>query len=160
MYLEEIFLLDMENWVHRTCLFLTFQHRIQQSLDRTRDAWNHHKLRTEHNKTPLAIYELSREAAITRGYWTGDPGDDIFVASDPMYGVDGDGPLPSNENAEGNDNDEVIGDEQLTEVRELLDDFDWNHEDGNWGIDVYCQAVVLTLSRLEGQSEGAEEGGE
>jgi hypothetical protein len=152
MYLQEIFLLDMENWVHRTCLFLKFQYCIQQFLDRTRDAWNHHKLRTERNKTPLAIYELSREAAITRGYWTGDPGDDVHVASDPIYGVDGDEPLPPDQNAEDNNYEELIGDEQLAEVKELLGDFDWNHEDRNWGIDVYCQAVVLMSSRLEDEA--------
>jgi len=65
-----------------------------KSLDRTRDAWNHHKLRTMRNKTPIAIFELSRQAAITRGYWTGDPGDDHQTASDPMYGFDGEAPLP------------------------------------------------------------------
>ena len=42
-----------------------------------------------HNKTPIAIFELSRQAAITRSYWTGDPGDDYPTASDPMYGFDG-----------------------------------------------------------------------
>ncbi|KAJ7759995.1 hypothetical protein B0H16DRAFT_1815286 [Mycena metata] len=37
---------------------------------------------------------LSRAAAITRGYWTGDPGDENDVASDPLYGYDGEAPLP------------------------------------------------------------------
>ena len=94
MYLEEVQLLDMEDPVHRTCLFLVYHNQIQKSLDRTRDAWNHHKLRTEHNKTPIAIFELSRETAITRGYWTGDPGDSVEVASDPSYGFDGEAPMP------------------------------------------------------------------
>jgi hypothetical protein len=35
------------------------------------DACNHHKLQTECNKTPIAIYELSPETAITWGYMTG-----------------------------------------------------------------------------------------
>ncbi|KAK6993144.1 hypothetical protein R3P38DRAFT_3425961 [Favolaschia claudopus] len=93
-YLEKNDLLDMENPVHSACLFLVFKRRIQAALDRARDAWNHHRMRTQHDKTPIAIYELSRTAAITRGYWTGDPGDDMDAASDPLYGFDGDAPLP------------------------------------------------------------------
>ncbi|KAK6993145.1 hypothetical protein R3P38DRAFT_2800892 [Favolaschia claudopus] len=93
-YLEKNDLLDMENPVHSACLFLVFKRRIQAALDRARDAWNHHRMRTQHDKTPIAIYELSRTAAIIRGYWTGDPGDDMDAASDPLYGFDGDAPLP------------------------------------------------------------------
>lgn len=37
-YLEENELLDMENPVHSTCLFLVFHRRIQAALDRARDA--------------------------------------------------------------------------------------------------------------------------
>ena len=38
IYLEELELLDMGNDVHRICLFLVFHRRIQDSLDRTRNA--------------------------------------------------------------------------------------------------------------------------
>ncbi|KAF8182195.1 hypothetical protein K438DRAFT_1600950 [Mycena galopus ATCC 62051] len=103
MYLEEHGLLDMENSIQRSCLYLVFQPRIQASLNRTRDAWNHHKIRTAGNKTPIAIFELSRETAIRRGYctisfnsayWTGDNGNDLATATDPFYGYDGDAPQP------------------------------------------------------------------
>ncbi len=95
MYLERAGLLDMDVEVHRVCLFLVFHSRIQAALDRTRDAWNHHKLRTERNRTPVALYELSRETAINRGYWTGDPGDPVDeVSADPAYGVDQRAPAP------------------------------------------------------------------
>jgi hypothetical protein len=164
MHLEGLGLLDMEDPVHRTCLFLVFRNRIQQSLNRTRDAWNHHKLRMERNKTPIAIYELSRQSAITHGYWTGDPGDDIETASDPMYGVDGEAPLPpaglhdeDPEQLQDEVNDEVeLGvlvnsDEELAEAQEMLNDMDFDKDDGNWGIEVYCQAVLLLISRIEAQ---------
>ncbi|KAJ7662544.1 hypothetical protein DFH06DRAFT_355025 [Mycena polygramma] len=85
----------MTNEVHRACLFLVYQPRIQASLDRARDGWNHHGIRTERNKTLLALYEISREAAMRRGYWTGDPGDEPeSVANDPLYGYDGEAALP------------------------------------------------------------------
>lgn len=36
----------------------------------------------------------------------------------------------------------------------MLADVDLDEEDGNWGIDVYCQAVVLLMSKLKaGSSE-------
>ncbi|KAK6992301.1 hypothetical protein R3P38DRAFT_2448689, partial [Favolaschia claudopus] len=94
MYLVNINLLDMENAIHRVCLFVVFQPRIQKSLDETIASWNLHKIRTAGNKSPHAIFQLSREKAINRGYWTGDPGDPLSTASDPHYGQDPEAPLP------------------------------------------------------------------
>jgi hypothetical protein len=164
-YLEKNTLLDMENPVHSACLFLVFHRRIQASLDRTREAWNHHRLRTMRDKTPVAIYELSREAAINRGYWTGDPGDDLAsVAADPLYGYDGEAPVPISSHgedpleqseqpvgtaAERDGGILVNGDEELAAARELLGDFDCDEDDGNWGIEVYCEAVLRMLSNLQ-----------
>jgi hypothetical protein len=153
----------MNNIVHRTCLFLIFQPRIQQSLDRAQEAWNHHRLSSERDKTPVAIYELSRQAAITQAYWTGDPGDDIGLLSDPLYGVDGEAPSPPPETTE-NDGLErleqpegaaaqrsggiVLDDDELQDTRRLLGDFDCDRDDGNWWIAVYCEAVVRMISNI------------
>lgn len=163
MYLEENGLLNMDVKAHRICLFLVYHRRIQDSLDRTRHGWNHHKIRTERNKTPVALYELSRETAIQRGYWTGDPGDSVEDASDPLYGVDGHAPPPpSNEASEdpANVSDDPRGleeertagittnhDSELEEGRHLLADVDFLRDDEFWGIDVYCQAVTMYLAR-------------
>ncbi|KAJ7182229.1 hypothetical protein C8R43DRAFT_1054246 [Mycena crocata] len=162
-YLERNNLLDMLNPVHSACLYLVFHRRIQQSLDRTREAWNHHRLRTEHDKTPVAIYELSREAALIRGYWTGDPGDTVD-AVDPMYGYDGEAPAlptdvtsgeplqrseqPLGTTAERDGGILVNADEELDAAKELLGDFDCERDDGNWGIEVYCEAVVRMTAVL------------
>ncbi|KAJ7149994.1 hypothetical protein C8R46DRAFT_836031, partial [Mycena filopes] len=156
-YLEKNGLLDMENPIHSVCLFLVFHRRIQAALDRARDAWNHHRMRTQRDKTPVAIYELSRTAAITRGYWTGDPGDDATIASDPLYGYDGEAPQPpagttANEPLERTEQPVgasveresgilVNDDEDLLAAKELLGAFDCDRDDGNWGIEVYCEAV-------------------
>ncbi|KAJ7624457.1 hypothetical protein FB45DRAFT_796410, partial [Roridomyces roridus] len=154
-YLERNDLLDMENSIHSTCLYLVFVSRIQLSLDRTRDARNHHKIRTEQNRTPIAMYELSREAAIRRGYWTGDPGDEMVDVHD-LYGFD-----PEARTAESESFEEPLerlnqptavpdereagvllnDDEELKAATDLLPRFEWTREDGNWGIDVYCEAV-------------------
>jgi hypothetical protein len=159
MYLEEQGLLDMESQVHRVTLFLVFQPRIQQSLNETTKSWNLHKIRTAGNKTPTAIFELSREQAIREGYWTGDPGDDITFV-DETYGQDfGSGIVPPEDemNAEPTaprsdhfSSDEeahragifVNHDAELQEAREILRDVDLEADDNNWGIDVFCEAVV------------------
>jgi hypothetical protein len=100
---------------------------------------------------------------VNRGYWTGDPGDDLATASHPSYGEDSNEPLPpldelandpeapdytefpdaTAEREAGvfvNDNDEVA------EMREALGDFDYLADDGNWGINAYCRAVALATS--------------
>ncbi|KAJ7447926.1 hypothetical protein B0H11DRAFT_1878548 [Mycena galericulata] len=164
IYLGDNGLLDMENEIHRSCLFLVFQPRIQASLNRTRDAWNHHKIRTARNKTPIAIFELSREQAIRRGYWTGDMGDDLETAADPLYGYDGKAPQPpvTDQNGEpdvvspepaGIEAEREAGicindDEELRDVQGLMEDFDFERDDENWGIDVYCEAVLLLAARM------------
>ncbi|KAJ7156473.1 hypothetical protein C8R43DRAFT_883916 [Mycena crocata] len=165
MYLVANDLLIMENQIHAACLFLVFQPRVQASLDRTRDAWNHHKIRTAGNRTPIALFELSRKTAIRRGYWTGDMGDDLATASDPLYGYDGEAPAPPSGGQEDTDGHPQYAppvgiqaereagiclndDEELEEVRKLMEDFDFNFDDGNWGINVYCQAVILLTSRV------------
>jgi hypothetical protein len=111
MYLKETHLLNMENHIHQVCLYLVFHNRIQKSLDHTCNAWNHHKLQTEQNKTPIAIFEFSGEVTITCGYWTGDPGDNLETVFDPLYGFDGQAPMPPV--AEMQDDPEVAGEKPL-----------------------------------------------
>jgi hypothetical protein len=82
-----------------------------------------------------------------------------------MYGVDSEAPLPpaglndeDTEQLQGEVNDEVEsgvlvnGDEELAEIREMLNDMKLDRDDGNWGIEIYCEAVLLLLSRMEAQS--------
>jgi hypothetical protein len=162
-YLEEAGLLDMESTINRVCLYLVFQPRIQKSLDETVVSWNLHKVRTAGNKSPIAMYELSRMRAINRGYWTGDPGDNVETASDPSYGHDPTVPMPpteelaadpiaavADEYADHAEEKEagvfVTGDDEIEEARDILRDWDLASEDGNWGIDMYCQAVLAVSS--------------
>lgn len=165
LHLEEIGLLDMESEIHRVCLFLTYQHRIQHSLDETVTSWNLHKLRTAGNKSPWAIYQLSREMAINQGYWTGDPGDDVNAVPDD-YGDDpNEGFSPADELAADpkaadytdleNDVEKereagifVNDDEEIRAAKECLDGMDFEADDGNFGIDIYCKSVTLLTSLM------------
>jgi hypothetical protein len=141
----------MENPVHRVALFIVFQPRIQASLNRSSDAWNHHRIRTAKYKTPVGIWELSREYAIRRGYWTGDPGDDLPTVNHPSYGVDSESEesLPGDHQVD-KESDQVMvnDDEEIETARQLLKtlSFDWEKEDDNWGIEVFCEAVVILSS--------------
>ncbi|KAF8904024.1 hypothetical protein CPB85DRAFT_1226001 [Mucidula mucida] len=171
-YLERAGVLDMENPIHCLCLFLTFQSRIQASLQQAKDAWNPHKFRTERNRTPVLLYELSREQAINQGYWTGNMGDPIkVVEGNNSYGIDPSAPLPSANKMNSADdhpsmppresgnnwdsNCQKAGgillnkDEELEYGRQLMQDYDFKRDDGNWGIKVYCEAVQTMTSCLE-----------
>jgi len=164
-HLEANGLLDMGNAIQRVCLFLVFLPRIQASLDETRHSWNLHKMRTEHFKSPQAMYELSRTKAMRAGYWP-NPGDDEDVAADPEYGVDGEEQAPPADeladdprSAEGDEpvaadaqRDAgifITGDGELDEMRQALGDFDFVEDDGNFGIDVYLRAVHLGNAYFE-----------
>lgn len=90
-------MLNIRQGFQRAALFLVFQPRIQDSLDRTQAAWNYHMIGSAGNKTPVGMFELSQATAITEGYWTGDPGNSLVNAEDPLYGCDGEaGPLLQN----------------------------------------------------------------
>ncbi|KAJ7795762.1 hypothetical protein B0H14DRAFT_2311466, partial [Mycena olivaceomarginata] len=128
------------------------------SLDETLTSWNLHKIHTAKNKSPQAIYELSQEKAINRGYWTGNPNNDFGTVSHPSYGKDASEPLPPL--------DELIDDHEAPDYMEPVDvaaerdseiflnhnheveemkaafgNFDYPADDGNWGINTYCRVV-------------------
>jgi hypothetical protein len=43
----------------------------------------------------------------------------------------------------------VNGDEELDAARSILGDFDCDREDGNWGIEVFCEAVIRMAFQLQ-----------
>ncbi|KAG6835487.1 hypothetical protein H0H93_000897, partial [Arthromyces matolae] len=162
LHLERSGLLDMEQPAHRLALFLVFESRIQKQLDETLASWNHHSLRTERYRSPIALWELSRQDAITQGYWTGDPGDQAGNVDD-LYGVDGqesalgeadmDGDAPRAEPNESIEVEREAGlfvneDEEVLHARELLKDVDLTRDDNNNGIDVFCKARMILESYL------------
>ncbi|KAJ7592085.1 hypothetical protein C8J56DRAFT_781303 [Mycena floridula] len=165
-HLEELDLFDLENDVHHICLYIIFQPQIQASLQRTISSWNLHRMRTEHYKTLISIYELSREKAIVRGHWSGDPGDDIATASHVDYGRESENePMPpldelqddpvcpiradyTSVDEERNDGVFLNDDDEIATGRRLLEGLDLIAEDQNWGINLYCEAVLLMESCL------------
>lgn len=160
--MEKAGLLDMTNRIHKICLILVFFDRIQASLNRTTEAWNHHRIRTEHYRSPVVLFELSRERGLREGWWRHDPGDPVDIAGDEFYGVDGDAPLPPADEIraecrppreEGEpEEDEIIDGkmEELEWAHGLLDGkIDLAEDDMNWGINVFSRAVLLLTALVE-----------
>lgn len=152
MHLEEIELLDMGVPAHRTCIIIIFLPRIQKSLDEMRTSWNNHKLRTEGNRSPIALYELSKERAITEGYWNSDPGDTQADIHD-FYGCDSeDGPIQEEElldDLSGRHRSSSATDSStIAHAKEILKGLDIAKDDGNNGIYIYCEAVIKVLAGL------------
>lgn len=152
-HLEAHGLLDIEDPIQKIALFLVYQPRIQAMLDAAAAAWNSHQLRTEGHNSPQVLWHLSRSEGMRQGYWNEDPGDDILTASDPLYGVDGEGPLPPNPTAEEEieagirEHDDTL----LDQIRESLPDLDFEREDGNRGMNVYQQTVRALQESLDAE---------
>jgi hypothetical protein len=155
----------MDNAVHRVCLYHVFFPCIQASLEQARLAWNNHQIRTERNRTPIMLFELSRVELLRAGKWTGDPGDEIDIADHPLYGVDGEGPLPPadetlceeteeqkdwplNEDLEKENGVRVNSENELAEGLTYLAGFDLAQDDDESGIQVYCKAVTYFMGKF------------
>ena len=46
----------------------------------------------------------------------------------------------------------VNGDDELTNAWDMLNGFNVDADDGNWGINVYCEVVIMLTSHLEAQN--------
>ncbi|PPR04900.1 hypothetical protein CVT24_007175, partial [Panaeolus cyanescens] len=168
LYLEAQGLLDPDSKIHLIALYIIYQPRIQQSLDRTISSWNNHAIRTEGNQSPTAIYELSKEHAINCGYWnTKSMGDSII---DDFYGVDDEAIRTHTEQEDGEDPQAprsdnfqdlkeeqdagivVMDDEEINEGRKILSSLNVAEEDGAWGTRLYCEAVLILTSYYTSQS--------
>lgn len=55
-HMESLDLLDPTNELHIYCLHYVYLHRINTSLKGFKEAWNHHRIRTEHNRTPHQLF--------------------------------------------------------------------------------------------------------
>ncbi len=108
---------------------------------------------------PSQYTNLAGEKAIRRGYWTGDSGDSVDeVRRNPYYGIDGDihdnypfAPPEMDRAMNEEDEAEVAlnNDEDIEFVKMLMADFNFEAEDSNWGIEVYCEAVIRLLAVVE-----------
>ena len=145
-HLESEHRLDPDNDIHIFALHFVYMPRINRSLKEFTDAWNHHPLRTEKNRSPLAVW--------TEGFYdhtTSQPDIldllDITETDLALYGIDFDGPTPELQT----NNDVQVPDIDLNfnEITQqyMQNSFDPLQNDNDYGVSLYCQLVEY----LEGQ---------
>lgn len=93
-YMEQNDLLNPLDEKHFLALHYVYIPRINKALTNFVNGWNHHPIRTAHNKSPhmlfsggMLLLQHSRLVAL-----------DFFQNTDFDYGIDNDGPVPSIEN--------------------------------------------------------------
>ena len=79
-------------------LQFVFMEDIQQQLTQFKDGWNHHRMRTCHNRTPMQQWIMGlQECSLSHPNDAAVNG--LFVSDGNDYGIDWDGPV----NADGED---------------------------------------------------------
>jgi hypothetical protein len=140
-YLEQHDLLDPLCEQHLYALHYVFVPRINKSLEEFRNAWNHHRVRTAHQKSPHQLFT----AGLLLLQHSGLTALDFFNEVDHSYGIDKEGPEASDEEGA------VVVPElnfQLspTDYQRLRDHVDPLSPSENYGIDLYEQTVQFSDS--------------
>lgn len=88
--LENQDVLRPDNECHLWCLHHVFLPIINRHLNSWKDAWVHHPLRTERNKTPMQLWISGLQEA-----WNSlGPEGEVFQGDYSNYGIDWQGPVP------------------------------------------------------------------
>lgn len=140
-YLEQHDLLDPLCEKQLYALHYVFVPRINRSLTEFRHAWNHHRIRTAHHKSPHQLFTagllLLQHSQLTAL--------DFFEEVDQSYGIDADGP-------ETYDEEGTVAVPQLNfqldpaDYRRLCITVDPMSPSINYGIDLYEQAIQFIES--------------
>ena len=140
--MEQQGLLDPLNDQHLYAVHYVFLPRINKALDEFKNAWNHHRMRTAHNKSPYQLFTagllILQHSQLTAM--------DFFDAVDDNYGVDNEGPEPYDE--EG-----LVTVPQLNFQLHPTDSYQLCHainplsSSDSYGIDLYEQTVQF-ISQL------------
>jgi hypothetical protein len=125
IHLEEEYGFDINDTVHLYCLHYICMVQINRAFRRFTETWNNHSIRTEHNRTPLQLWQVGM---ITNGY----------EAYEEYNGVD-----DSNEQDDNENSGDIIVDENEYDV--LRDQFNPTDEDENSGINIFLGAVRQLL---------------
>ena len=81
IHLEEEYGFDIDDTVHLYCLHYVYMARINRAFRTFTETWNNHSIRTEHNRTPLQLWQVGM---ITNGYEAYEE----YNGVDDNYGVE------------------------------------------------------------------------
>ena len=144
-YLESESLLDPDNPLHLWCLHYVFMPRLRRDLEKFREGWNQHRLRSVRGKSPILLYVSGILENRNRGqrgvddlFYEPSTGDDVDTED---YGVDWDEPVPEDENGDSliSSLDCPITDVQLSDLQRQVSPLGESAD--QFGIDLYLQAV-------------------
>lgn len=88
--LEHQYVLNADDDCHLWCLHCVFLPIINRHLSNWKDAWVHHPLRTERNKTAMQFWISGLQEAL--GFL--GPEGEVFQGDYSNYGIDWQGPIP------------------------------------------------------------------
>ena len=142
LYLEDCQILDPLSEIDLYALHYVYIKRINSALDEFASQYNHHPMRTVHNRSPLQMFF---EGVFTHSSCTGAQSIIAGDVPDSNYGVDDEGPTSVD------DDDSVIvmppsvtiSSEQLEELESLIDP---TEDDGQHGITMYIAAREFLYS--------------
>ena len=137
-FMEHHDLLDPMTEEHLYAVHYIFIPRINQALSNFVKGWNHHPIRTAHNKSP---HQLFTAGALLLQH-SGLTALDFFETVDDSYGIDVEGPIPLDE-------DDVVvpevsfhlNGEDFVRLQQVVDPLDTSED---YGIDLYQRTLEFT----------------
>ena len=143
--MESTGILDTDNPIHLFTLHLIFIPRINKALDEFREAFNHHKVRTERNRSPNQMW-------LDGMFHPDNPLAHADLDEEPydleMYGHDPHGPSSA-----ASDSNVVVQpvhlphDDLLTSF--VLETIDPLQQSDEMGVDIYTEALELVVLKIE-----------
>ena len=135
-YMEEHHLLDPSNELHLYALHYIFLPRINRSLEQFVEGWNHHPIRTANHKSPYQLFA----AGLLLLQHSGLTAFDMFSDVNDTYGVDGESPIPSEDNStiDVPELSYLISQRDYVRLIQAIDPLDSSND---YGINLYEQTV-------------------
>ncbi|XP_034544131.1 uncharacterized protein LOC117816121 [Notolabrus celidotus] len=142
-FMEEHDVLDSLNELHLFCLHYIYLPRIQRAATEFQNQWNNHGLSTQGGQTPLQLWQRG----IVNNAGIHNPGMNGICDIDSGFGIDDNRPL-----SELQTNNVVvvpsinitISDTTMDTLQQTFDPFE---DDGNHGIDLFCNLVQFIEER-------------
>ena len=143
-HMEHHGILDQLNEEHLFALHYIYLPRINKSLDCFKSSWNHHSIRTEHNRTPSQLFT----AGALRLRRMGLVALDFFDVVNVDYGIDTNDPLINNDGEDQIETPEStlqLTNKQLTHLQASINPLS---DSDNYGIELYVQTLDIVQQML------------
>ncbi|XP_037830460.1 uncharacterized protein LOC119617641 [Kryptolebias marmoratus] len=142
-FMEEHGVLDSLNELHLFCLHYIFLPRIQRAATEFQNQWNNHGLSTQGGQTPLQLWQRG----IVNNVGIHNPSMNGICDIDSHHGFDDHTPicqLHSRNNVVVPSINITISDRIMDSLQQTFDPFE---DDGNYGIDLFCNFVCFLERR-------------